>query len=73
MTNQERLKAALFGNPAREHVDIKFFFMNGLELTHEQLCGDAVDMLEQMDASDGETNFAETFEQREAADFIASL
>lgn len=73
MTNQERLKAALFGNPAREHVDIKFFLMNSMELTHEQLCGEAVDMLEQMDANEGETSFAETFEQRDAAEFIATL
>lgn len=73
MTNQERLMAALFGNPGREHVDIKFFVLNGMELTADRLCEEAVGMLEQMDRGQGDTDFAEAFQQRDAAQFIASI
>jgi hypothetical protein len=72
MTNKERLMAALFDNPQREHSDIKFFVLGGMDLTAEILCGDAVAMLEQMDAGVGDRDFAEAFEQREAAAFIAA-
>jgi hypothetical protein len=70
MTNQERLKVALFGNPEREHVDIKFWLGHGLDLTADDLCGEAANMLEQMDATDGDKTFSEVFTQREAATFI---
>lgn len=73
MTNKERLMAALFANPAREHVDIKFFVLGGFDLNPDRLCGEAADMLEQMDRVEGDTDFAETFSQREASDFIASI
>ena len=73
MTNKERLMAALFDNPQREHVDIKFFLGGGVEITEEALCGEAVKMLEQMDAGEGDTEFEEAFEQREAADFVANV
>ena len=73
MTNKERLMAALFANPAREHVDIKFFVFGGFDLDADHLCGEAADMLEQMDGVEGDTEFAEAFEQREASDFIASI
>ena len=73
MTNKEQLMAALFENPQREHVDIKFFLGGGVEITEEALCGEAVKMLEQMDASEGDTEFKEDFEQRDAAEFIASI
>ena len=73
MTNKERLMAALFANPAREHVDIKFFVLGGFDLNADRLCGEAADMLEQMDAANGDTEFSESFEQREASDFVASI
>lgn len=73
MTNKERLMAALFANPAREHVDIKFFVLGGFDLSPDRLCGEAADMLEQMDASEGDTEFAESFQQREASDFVATV
>lgn len=73
MTNKERLMAALFANPAREHVDIKFFVLGGFDLSPDQLCGEAVDMLEQMEAAEGDTEFAEAFQQREASDFVATV
>jgi hypothetical protein len=73
MTNQERLMAALFGNPGREHVDIKFLLGGDIDITNEALCGEALKALEQMDASEGDKDFAEAFEQREASDFIASI
>lgn len=73
MTNKERLMTALFDNPQREHVGIKFFLGGGIEITEEALCGEAVKMLEQMDATEGDTEFKETFEQREASEFIASI
>ena len=73
MTNQERLVSALFDNPQREHVDIKFFVLGSMDLTADKLCEDAVDMLDQMDKVEGDTDFAENFEQREASDFLASI
>jgi len=73
MTNQDHLMAALFGNSAREHVDIKFFVLGAMELTADQLCEEAVSMLEQMDAGVGDVEFVEAFEQREAAEFVASI
>lgn len=73
MTNQERLMTALFANPAREHVDVKFFVLGGMDLTADRLCEEAVGMLEQMDNGQGDTEFAEAFEQREVAEFIASI
>lgn len=73
MTNKERLMASLFGNSAREHVDIKFFILGGMELTADRLCEEAVNLLEQMDSGHGDTEFAEAFQQREVAEFISSI
>ena len=73
MTNQEQLMAALFANPAREHVDIKFFVLRDMDLTPDRLCEEAVSMLKQMDEGQGDTDFAEAFEQREVTDFVASI
>jgi len=73
MTNKENLMVALFDNPQREHVDIKFFLGGGVDITEEALCGEAVKMLTQMDEGEGDTEFAEAFAQREAKDFIASV
>jgi len=73
MTNKEHLMAALFGNPQREHVDLKFFVLPAMDLTVDKLCEDAVAMLEHMDSTEGECDFSESFEQREVSEFIASL
>lgn len=73
MTNKERLMVALFDNPQREHVDIKFFLGGGVEITEEALCGEAVKMLDQMDAGIGDTEFAEAFDQRPVSEFLASV
>ena len=73
MTNKEHLMAALFENPQREHVDIKFFLGGGVEITEEALCGEAVKMLEQIDAGEADTEFEESFEQRDASEFVASI
>ena len=70
MTNQERLNVALFGNPEREHIDIKFWIGHGLDLTEDDVYGEAANMLEQMDNMGGDKDFAEAFTQREAAVFI---
>ncbi len=73
MTNKERLMAALFADPAREHVDIKFFVLGGFDLSPDKLCGEAADMLEQMEAAEGDIEFAEAFQQREVSDFVATV
>ena len=73
MTQQERLMTALFDNPHREHVDIKFWLGGGIDVTSEDLCREAANMLEQMDQAEGDATFAEDFPQREVADFIASI
>jgi hypothetical protein len=73
MSHKERLMAALFDNPQREHADIKFFVMGSMDLTVEKLCEDAADMLEQMDSGKGDTVFAEDFTSREASEFLASV
>ena len=73
MTNQERLMAALFDNPQREHVDIKFFVVGGMDLTADKLCAEAADMLQQMDDNEGDRDFVEAFQQRDASAFIASI
>lgn len=73
MTNQERLMAALFDNPQREHIDIKFFVGGGVDISNEDFCAQAVSMIEQMDAGvDADETFEENIEQREVSDFLAS-
>lgn len=73
MTNVEKLSAALFGNSAREHVDIKFWVGHGLDLTLEDVCGEAAKMLSQMDTMEGDREFAEAFTPREASDFVVAV
>ena len=73
MTNKERLIAALFDNPQRGHVDIKFFVGGGVDIAEEDFCGEAVKMLEQMDEGEGDIDFVETFAQRDVAVFVSSI
>lgn len=73
MTNKERLMAALFENPQREHVDIKFFVGGAVDIAEEDFCGEALKMLEQMDNGEGDTEFVETFDQRDVAVFVSSI
>ena len=73
MTNKDRLLAALFDNQQREHIDIKFFIGGNVDITEEELCGEAVKMLDQMDVGKGDTEFAENLTQRDVKDFVASI
>ena len=72
MTHEEQLMNALFGNPQRELVDIKFFLSQGIDVTREDVCREAVKMLEQMDAGEGaDSTFAEEFEQKDVRELFA--
>ena len=62
MTERERLMDALFGNPTREHIDVKFFVGPAVDVSSEDFCRQAANMFAQMDAStEGDETFAETF------------
>ena len=64
MSDRERLHNALFGNPEREHVDVKFF-VSGACVSADMLCREAASMFEQMDKStEGDETFAEQFVER---------
>lgn len=64
MSDRERLHNALFGNPEREHVDVKFF-VSGACVSADMLCREAASMFEQMDnSSEGDESFAENFTER---------
>lgn len=72
MTHEEQLMNALFGNPQRELVDIKFFLSQGIDVCREDVCREAVKMLEQMDAGEGaDSTFAEEFEQKDVHELTA--
>lgn len=73
MQDCNKLIAALFGNAAREHIDIKFFMGGAMEIDPDELCDEAVKMIQQMDAAEGDEGFEEDFEQREAADLLKAL
>ena len=73
MTHEEQLMNALFGNPQRELVDIKFLLSQGLNVSREDVCREAVKMLEQMDAAEGANeSFVEDFEQKDVRDLFAN-
>ena len=74
MEDCENLLAALFGNPAREHIDIKFFMGGSIDLESADVCREAGKMLAQMDLGEGsDETFIENFEQVEAGAFLASV
>ena len=73
MTHEDQLMSALFGNPQRELVDIKFLLGGGLGVTREDVCREAVKMIAQMDAGEGaDSTFAEDFKQVDVRTFIAN-
>lgn len=74
MTNEERLLTLLFDNPGREHADIKFF-VGGLsaDTSREEFCGEAVSLIEQMDAGKPDNDSVGIFQKREVADFLANI
>jgi len=74
MTERDRLMAALFANPAREHIDVKFFLGRTENVTEEDLCKAALNMFDQIDAAgDGDRSFVEAFESKEIKELIAAL
>ena len=74
MTGCEMLMNTLFANPAREHIDVKFFVSRIDDVSAEQFCVAALDMFSQMDSStEGDSTFAESFEPREVKDLIAAI
>ena len=73
MTERDRLMTALFDNPQREHLDIKFLLGGPMDITSEDVCREAVKMIEQMDASkEGDEEFVEAFETRSAEEFLTA-
>ena len=73
MTHHDRLMKALFDNPEREHIDIKFFTTATVDVSDENFCEQAANMLEQMDAGvDADEHFHEEFEKVSVASLIAA-
>jgi glucose-6-phosphate 1-dehydrogenase len=72
MTQRDRLMAALFDSEKREHIDVKFFVSAQLDLTNEEFCKDASDLIEAMhDSMDCDESFVESFTDREVSEFLA--
>jgi hypothetical protein len=61
MPQRERLMAALFERPGIEHIDVKFFVGNVLDLSSEQFCSEAASLIDQMHAGERDEEFAEQF------------
>ncbi len=73
MSERDRLMAALFDRPGREHIDVKFFVnAAGIEVAPEEFCHDAANLIDSMHDDEGcDETFAETFGDREVAEFLA--
>ena len=61
MPQRERLMAALFERPGIEHIDVKFFVGNVLDLSSEQFCSEAANLIDQMHAGERDEDFDEQF------------
>ena len=73
MTKHDRLTAALFDQPGREHLDVKFCVGSTVGVSPETFRDRAADLIEQMNAGVGaDDTFAESFEPRHIQEFIAS-
>lgn len=73
MTGHDRLMAALFDQPGREHLDVKFCVGTTVGISPEKFHERAADVIEQMNAgADADEEFAEDFQPREVSEFIAS-
>jgi hypothetical protein len=62
MTERERLMAALFDRPGKEHIDVKFLV--GPAATAEDpeaFCRAAANMIDRMHDAEGDETFEETF------------
>lgn len=72
LEQRDRLMIALFDRPGREHIDVKFFVIAGLEAAPEDFCSDAANLIDCMHTDEGcDDSFAETFADREVAEFLA--
>lgn len=68
----DRLMEILFSNPDREHIDVKFFVSGSLDVSREEFCSSAADMLQQMHTLEGaDEAFAEEFAVLDAKTFVA--
>ena len=73
MTANDRLMAALFDQPGREHLDVKFCVGTTVGVSPENFRERAADVIEQMNAGNGaDETFHEDFQPRAVSDFIAS-
>ena len=68
----DRLIAALFDRPGREHIDVKFFLATHSDGTNEDFCADAANFIDKIHNDEGcDETFAEDFEDRPVAEFLA--
>lgn len=73
MTGHDRLIAALFDQPGREHLDVKFCVGTTVGVSPEKFSERAADVIEQMNAGvDADDVFSEAFDPRPVSEFIAS-
>lgn len=71
MTHVDRLTTALFDQPGREHLDVKFCVGTTVGVSPEVFRDRAADVIEQMNAGVGaDEKFAEDFEPRTISAFI---
>lgn len=61
MTERDRLMAALFDRPDKEHIDVKFMVGSALDIQSEPFCAKAADMIDAMHNGVGDEDFAENF------------
>ncbi len=61
MTERDRLMAALFDRPGKEHIDVKFLVGVSLDLESETFCKAAANMIDAMHNGEGDEEFAENF------------
>ena len=59
MTERNRLMAALFDRPGKEHIDVKFFVGAAVDLQSEEFCAAAANMVDAMHEGVTDEEFAE--------------
>lgn len=71
--HNDRLTTALFEQPGREHLDVKFCVGSAIGVSPQAFRDRAAGFIEQMNAGIGaDEGFVETFEPREVAELIAA-
>lgn len=72
MTNADMLKRALFGDPSKAMVDIKFMLGRAKDLNSDMIMGEAASAFAQVDSGQapGDMAFVEGFVQREVAELV---